>query len=477
MEEIIKLLLTDTAAALKILREQQKDQATIAAYRKEYDDMDRSQRNTQLDQVQKGKTVNNVNKPDVKIPIDYAGQIIDTSVAFEFGEPVTLIPNIEKGKESKLADLFKKLWRANRIDNLIQKAVEIKKKETEAAFLFYISDIKPGSFIQKVLSLIGFGTQKKEIKISILESKNGSMSPYFDSFGGLLAFTWDFLTKDSQGKEVKNTWVYTEIDVYKIINDGIPAKEPHGFAKIPIVYTSQPKPEPYKAQPLIDRQEISLSKLCGSNDRTAHPILMTYGDLNSLPDSNDDGKVINFPMEWDEQAQKFVHGDAKFLTNDNAPQSAKLEMETIENLISYVTSTPIISLNQLKNIGNVAEKTVKLMFLAPILKAKKNEGDNRTMVERIINVMMSGIITTTNTNLKSEAEKLYFDVQFNSILPGDLKESADVVSVLAAAGLISKRTAVEYMDMNENVDEELGMIASETAAIKPVPANPEPQKV
>lgn len=467
MEELLLLLKTAPAQALAKLREQQKNPGEIQNYIKEYEELDRNQRQTQVGMVQEDRTVNGKIVNAVKIPIDYAGKIVDTSVAFEYGEPVTLIPQVAGDKKSNLAEVILRTWKVRRIDNFIQKALKLKKSQTQSAIVFYIADVVEGSVMQKVFAFLGITNQQKEIKATLLDNKKGVMSPYFDAYGDLKAFVWDFSVKLSNGQEEKHSWVYTDTSIFKSINEKVPVEEKHGFSKMPIAYFAQEKPEYYKVQPLIDRQEVSLSKLCDSNDRTAHPLLKIFGEVVSFPDKNDNGKVLNFPMKIDRETKKEFHGDAEFLTNDNAPASAKLELETNENLISYISSTPILSLNQLKGIGNVAEKTVKLMFLDAIIKAKGNEGDNRTMVERIINILISGIVTSTNTKLKNEAEQLFFDIQFNSVLPGDLKEAADIASVLKNAGLISTKTAVEYLDMAEDVGEELAAIEKDIAASEP----------
>lgn len=457
---LIDLLKTDTSSALNKFKSQGKKTDEIENYRKEFNELDRNQRETQVDRIQQNKTVGEKSITAVKVPLNYPKKIVNTSVAFEVGEPVTLVPQIENATESQLAKLIQNLWKANRIDNVIQKALVQLKSETQVAMLFYIKDIKEGSVIQKILNFIGIGSQKKEVKVSLLKNTAGKMYPYFDSYGDLIAFTWEFATKEND-KEVTNTWIYTDDSVYKSTAGATPTIEKHGFDKIPVVYRSQDKPEWFDVQALIDRYEVTLSKLCDSNDRTGYPLLKTYGKLNSLPDKNDNGKVLNFPMEWDADANKHVHGDAEFLTYAHAPEAVKLELETIDDGISYISSTPVTSLNKLKGIGNVAEKTVKLMFLDPIIKAKSNEGDNRTMIERIINVITSGIVTTTNTSMKTEAQKLYFDIQFNSILPSDLAEASDIISKLVTAKAVSKKTAVEYLGLNPDTQDEIDMIAQD----------------
>ncbi len=113
----------------------------------------------------------------------------------------------------------------------------------------------------------------------------------------------------------------------------------------------------------------------------------------------------------------------------------------------------------MKRISNVSGIALKLMFLDSIIKAKLNEGENQTIIERMINILMSGIVTITNTSLSSEANDLYYDVQFNSILPDDLKEAVDIAVAAKEAGLLSTKTGVEFIGMNPEVDEEMGRLS------------------
>lgn len=472
MEEIISLLGTDPKKAIELLKSQGKKQDDIQKFMKEYKETDRSIRLTQIGNIQKDKTIQSESGTKtvdgVRIPVSFQKKIVTNAVAFEVGEPVTLIPN-EESKDSNIAKLIRNIWKVNRLDNKIQKLLTLKKSETQAALLFYTAEIKEGSLIQKILTWAGFKSQKKEIKVSVLENSKGSMYPYFDEFGDMIAFTWEFITKPN-GKDQKNTWIYMDKDVFKFVGDStVPTVEPHDFDKIPVVYVSQDKVEWFDVQTMIDRIEVTISKLGASNDYSGHPMLIIEGEVTNAPDKDEDGKAWMIPVSKDDNGQE-IKGDVRFLEAETAPESIKLELDKLEDFIHNISSTPNLSLSSLKGIGNVAEKTVKLMFLDPIIKAKSNEGDNRTMIERALNVIISGIVTTTNTNLATESKTIFFDVQFNSILPDDLSESVDVASKAKEAGIMSTRTAVEFLGMTNDVEAEMELIKAEssTAVEKPI---------
>lgn len=463
MEELLALLATDIKKVIKTLTASAKDTAIVDAYIKEYKKKDRTIRQSQVGNIQKDKTVGKGEKAkDVKAIrsiATYQKKIVTTACAFEVGAPVTLITD----KPNLLSDEVLNLWEENRIDAKILTAKTIQKSQTECALHFYL---------EKVVNI-----ENKEvntIKVKILTNESGRMAPYFDITGNMVGFTWSFTSKDAEDKDVKNVWIFDNKVCYKLddtIGGALSVIEqlPHGFDKIPIVYLTQDVPEWDDVESLIDRYETGLSKLGASNDYSGYPLLKLYGKLENMPDRNEDGKTLNFPMkELDNESGKTIHGDAEFLTNNNAPESVKLEMETLENLIYSLSSTPNLSFDNLKgSIGNISGVAIKLLFLDSIIKASMNEGENRTMIQRIIKLLISGISTTTNTALASNVKDTIIKVQFNSILPDDLQTAVTVVSAAKNAGVMSVKTAIEHIGMNPDVEDEIKMIKTDSAVAVP----------
>lgn len=463
MEELNLLLSGSIETAIKVLTAKKRDNELIAKYIKEFKNNDRTIRQSQVGNVQRDKPVGKGENAKlvkaIRSIVPYQKKIVTTSASFEVGSPVTLIPN----NTTDLSNEVLRLWEDNRIDDKIQKAKIIQKSQTECAFQFYVKD-----------TLDFENNSIKDIKVKVLSNEEGSMAPYFDNSGDMIAFTWSFSSKNSEDKTVKNVWVWTDTFCYRCSDQSgtfsLDENLLHGFGKIPIVYISQEFPEWHEVESLIDRYETALSKLGASNDYSGYPLLKLYGEVQSMPDRNDDGKTLKFPMkEVDSESGKTIHGDAEFLTNSNAPESVRLEMETLENLIYSLSSTPNLSLDNMKGgIGNVSGVALKLLFLDSIIKAKMNEGDNRTMMQRIIKILISGITTTTNTKLSSEIKDTVIKIQFNSILPDDLKEAVDIVSLAKNAGVMSMKTAVEYLDMTGNSAEEIALIKQEQVVATPL---------
>ncbi len=437
----------DFSATLAVLTSQKKDQTKIDNAYKEYVKLDRSVRTTQIDNTQKDKTVGTGAKSRlveaVRIIVNYQKEIVTKSVAFEIGEPVTISPN----EQTELSDLVLKLWKECRVDYRLQEAIAIKKSETECAFMFHFYTNPDNT---------------RTIKLKILSHDKGVMSPHFDEFGDMDAFTWEFISVVGK-KNVKNIWIFDKTTVYKYSDLGesmaLISAELHGFTRIPIVYMEQSDTEWFDVEKIIDRYETSISRLVESNDYSGHPILALYGKIKSMPEKDNSGKTLNFPIETTDDG-KPVQGDAKFITHDNAPESVKLELDTFDNLIYSLTQTPNISFNNLKGMGTVSGIAIKFMFLDSILKAKSNEGENRTMIERSLNILTDGVITTLKTALKNQSVALSWSISFNSILPNDISTLITDLSAGVSAKIISQETAVKELDLTEDTEKEIKAINS-----------------
>jgi len=454
--DIIELIKKDIQKAIGVIEShklQRKECFSWENLNKEFNKNERDLRPSQVGNIQKDKIVGKGEKSKsvtaIRLSIPFAKKIVNTSVAFELGEPVTLIAD----EKNELFESVRTTWKLNRLDNKLQEALKKKKSELESCIIFHIEDIPSNKgWITKL-----FKSEKKRIKSNIKTNKEGRMYPIFDAFGNMVQFVWRFTTKVNS-TEVDNIWVYTDRERIVITNEqarvySVVETKPHGFDRIPVVYLNQDAPEWDDVKTLIDRFEVALSKLGGSNDYAGYPLLKLYGELVSLPDRNDDGKTLRFPMKEVDDSGKTIHGDAEFLTANNAAESIELELEKLYSLIHAMSSTPDIAFENLKGLGAMSGIALKLMFLDAIIKAKMNEGDNRTMIERCLNIIAGGIKSTINTKLSKQ--DLLVSIQFNSILPNDLKEAVEIATTAVQGGVMSKETAINYLDMVEDKEIEL----------------------
>jgi SPP1 family phage portal protein len=467
MEEIIALLQSEPEKAIATIKAKSIKKTTdIDNYVKEYKDFDRNQREGQLEKIQLDKTLEagKVSRM-VKIYINHAQNIVETMAAFVIGKPITLIPS----EESNLSNLIKQIWRVNRIDSKLLDATIIKFSQTQVAMQFYIVDAGETSLLNKVLSFLKLKPQAKEIKAQILESTKGTMTPYFDNTGNMLLFMWEYKAKEGE-KEVSNVQIWDETNMLHFKDSVQFINLPHGFDRIPIVYDYQDEPLWYTVKSPIDRHEVALSKLGDANDYSGHPILVTEGEVSNMPLKSESGKHFNIPIKLGgDDGKTVIKGAVSFLEATTAPESNKLELDKLEDTIAYGSGVPNLSLEKLKSLGNVAEKTVKLMFIATDIKAALKQSATRTFIERCLNIIISGVTKTTNTTMATEGKSLYYDIQFNSILPSDIAETVTYLSNAVAGKFVSQKTAIGLIDLVDDHEAEIAQIALENKATEVVP--------
>ena len=438
MEENKVLSKDLTRDDLEEFKKHQKNSKKISDLRKEYEDINRSIRPSQLNNIQLDRFVGKGEERRkvlaVKTPVNFQKKIVETSVAFEIGSP----PAISAVEPNDLTEEVLRIFKKTRSHQILVDGKKKQKSETEAAILYFFTGKK----------------DNRKLKCRVLDSSGGKMAAYIDSDFDMKYFVWSFEVSEESGT-VGHQWVFDDTNFYKFKDqEQFPVVEKHGFDKIPVIYMSQDKEEFYDVKELIDRYEISLSKLSEANDYTGHPMLFINGKIYSMPDKDASGKVIQSDIKIVD-GKPVKMGEAKFLSHDGAGESVEFEMKTIKDIIHYTSSTPDLSFESLKGIGEVATLTMQMMFLDPILKAKLNEGENRTIIERMLSVITSGIVTTLNVKLKKYEDESDYKIEFQSILPNSLAELITIMGKGIVSKIISQKTAVETIGITSDNEKEI----------------------
>ena len=71
--------------------------------------------------------------------------------------------------------------------------------------------------------------------------------------------------------------------------------------------------------------------------------------------------------------------------------------------------------------------------------------------------------------MATEGKSLYYDVQFNSILPSDIAETVTYLSNAVAGKFVSQKTAIGLIDLVDDHEAELEQIAAENKAVEVPP--------
>ena len=394
-----------------------------------------------------------------KLITKYQKKIIRSTVAFLFGEPVTLVVKDEQ-EDTSVFDTLMEIWDNNKLDYFNKKICRKTSIDTRAAELWYI--VKD----EDIDSTDSTDNQAMQIKVMLLaESKGDGLFPYYDKFGDMVIFTRYWKRADAE----KNTETeYVTIYHAKKIWNATRTKDgdwefkvdTNELGKIPIIYYQKDESEWSNVKTLIDRIEMLISKHADANDYFASPAVKAKGKIVNPPDKDEVGKFFQIEMEESTDGRP-IYGDIEYLTWDQTPKSIELEYGQLEGLIYSMTSTPEITFSNIKGTGNISGIAMRFMFMDALMKAKDQEelyGENITRRINLLKKMMSVIDQGKSGSIK----ELKIEVKFNTPLPKDLMEKLDALSLARNSGvLMSQETAVGQNPMVEDTKDEIDKLNEE----------------
>ena len=261
-EEEFEFDFTSATAVKDFLKENEARQKAIGEYALEYGGADKGR---DLRPLQIGKredyTQGKKNVTAERLKVQYQKKIVKTAVSFLLGDAPSINAN---DADNKNALEILKVYKTNRINNKLQDFARSVMSTTMGVFIF-----------SKV---------EQEIKARLYNHENGKYTPQYDVYGDLIAFYWEFEITGSEGKHI---WIFTAEEIHRYKDDVYQGSEAHDFGVIPVVFVDQEFPEWWEVKELIDRLEMLISKLAGSNNYFAFPILKLIGGTEKDEDGND----------------------------------------------------------------------------------------------------------------------------------------------------------------------------------------------
>lgn len=383
-------------------------------------------------------------------------KITRIATAFLFGEPVKLVLKSDADKYQQAYDAIRQVWYDNKLDYFNRSLMRSVCIETDAAELWYVS-IDPE-------------TNEKKYRVILLSEATGNrIYPHFDDNGDMDAFVRKYTTNYLEGdmglvkkKDVIEIYLAGNIIVYE--KNGTEWQETRNettlYKKIPVIYYQQDAPEWADVQTLIDRLEMVLSRHSDTNDYYGAPILKIFGEIVKLPDKTEDGRILQF-KSIERASGGFDHGDAEYISWDASPESIKLEVDNLLNLIYSLTSTPDISFDKLRGIANISGVALRMMFLDAMLKAREKQEIYGEGLQRRINLLKE-LIGSTNVALAPLMGDIQIGIEFHDPLPQNIMELVESLSVARGGeATISRETAVKRHPYVEDPQAELEAIEAE----------------
>lgn len=398
-----------------------------------------------------GKVVGQDEVKVARIATDLQQLIVKRAVSFLFGNDVNLY--IDADSDDEAADDIlkgvKRVMAEAKTKSLNRELARDVFTSTEAAEIWYTAE-------SETHERYGFPCDRK-LRCMVVSPRNGNtLYPYFNEQGDMVAFSREF-TNSRTLKSYFETYtdeyhyLYTnENGEWKLV-DGYP--EQHGYGKIPCVYSCQRNPEWHDVQPLIDRLETLLSNFADTNDYHAAPKIFTTGQIRGWAKKGESGQVI----EGEQGAT------AQYLSWAQAPESVKLEISTLLNLIYTLTQTPDVSFDNVKGL-NTSGVALKLLFFDAHLKVQDKCEIFIEHLQRRCNVVLAMLASFAPAAKSAQFRDAIIEPE---IVPYQIEDEASKVNAIMQAtgqkAIMSRKTGVEALNYVNDVAEEIERIEADEA--------------
>jgi SPP1 family phage portal protein len=277
---------------------------------------------------------------------------------------------------------------------------------------------------------------------------------------------------DSENKSIEHFDIYTSEYIYKYIKkDKWDLMDPPAvnlLAAIPIIYYYRRRPLCNDINDLVKRFAETISNFCDTNDYFGSPTLVINGTVISLADKKNSGKVIQLEGQ----------ATANYLIWPQAPESIKLELSTLKELIFTMVQCADISFEQMKGLGGASGIAIERMLTDIYLKCNMEERKFGEGIQRRLNLFKEAIGNIIAVGLKNDADNMAIKPIFNYYKPNNI---ADLVQMLTNANggkpIVSQKTAVGLSPLTQDPAIELEQIQAEESAsidtnLQPASFNP-----
>jgi len=418
-------------------------------------------------------------KPDITKPVPVARialalqkLIIKRAVAFLFGNPVNYNSTPEKnnkGQELALKAMKRILHNAksNSINRKLARAIFGFKECAELWYPVPVDKTRTGrKLIDKIADFVnnvignkyhieyGFKSAYKLRCMLLSPAFGDKLYPYFDETDDMIAFSREFSRKEKDSGEgpakdvlyfetytAEEHWLWRQSKEQWEVVDTYPKKNPIG--KIPIIFSHQEEFETQDVNSLIDRLETLLSNFADTNDYHASPKIVIKGELKGFAQKGESGAILE--LEGDD-------ANASYLSWQHAPESVKLEIDTLLRMIYTITQTPDIAFDSVRGIGAISGVALKLLFMDPHLKVQDKREIFDEHLQRRVNVIKA-FIGKMHVAIEQDSRDLEVEPE---ITPYIITSEIDEVKLWTEANggkpLISHKQSVRAANLSQDTE-------------------------
>lgn len=235
--------------------------------------------------------------------------------------------------------------------------------------------------------------ESKELKVDIWSPFRGDrLVPQHDSKGSLVGFYrfYELPDPEREGQKVQHAMYINATSVTNYIQErGNEWQEvsafAHGFAKLPLIYMSRPKPLCDPIRTIRNRIEFTLSNFADCNDYHYAPKLVIRADDFKVHNNNPKGRDKKIVIQGD--------GDVRYLTWQQSPEVLKVEVEGLLDMAYALTNTPRTSPREISSAGAVSGEAFKYIFVGTNLAVRDHEEVVGEYLQRRINFLLHALAT------------------------------------------------------------------------------------
>jgi SPP1 family phage portal protein len=378
-------------------------------------------------------------EPVARVALALQKLIVSRAIAFLFGNKVNLEAEPENDSQKAVLKAVKRIMYDVKDKSLNRRIARNMFSCTEVAEYWYP--------VEKKHNVYGFESKFK-LRCAIFSPLYGdNLYPYFDETGDMVAFSREFsITQNTITKNYFETYTDKAHYLFELSGNGTALVEGYPkkieIGKIPVVFGNQPQVEWADVQNLIDRLEKLLSNFADTNDYHASPKIFVSGKITGFAKKGESGAII----EGEDGAT------ANYLSWANAPESVKLEIETLLRMIYTITQTPDISFESVKGLSAISGVALKLLFMDAHLKVADHQEVFDEYLQRRISIVKA-YVGKFNTQLESEAENLQIEPV---ITPYIIKDEAAEIKIWQDANggnaVMSQKASFQKAAMTSDTD-------------------------
>lgn len=389
-------------------------------------------------------------EPVARIGFALQKLIVKRDVAFLFGNPVEYTSASENSDD--YLKLFKSLLNDAKINSFNRKIARDLFCTKEVAELWYpVPVTEEGSKI------------KFKLRVKMLSVTSGDeLYPYYDEYGDLIAFSRQYIVGKQKIFETYTADTIIRYDVTEepLIMEGFPVANVLG--KIPIVYATKEETSYYDVEGMIIRLEKLMSNFADTNDYHAAPKLFVKGNIQGFSKKGESGAIL----------QGDANTTVQYLSWSNAPESVKLEIATLKEMIYTISQTPDISFESVKGIGSngISGKALRFMFLDAHLKVMDNMEVFDEYLQRRTSIVKA-FISKVRTEQK-KANEVEIDAVVTPYMLDDVSDKLEFV--MTATGnkpVLSQKSGMRMTGLIDDVESEYERIQEENTSTIFEPTN------